>query len=44
MQGWTLGANVGASQTNNFPRRANGYGQAGGDHASSCTDADDTDA
>jgi len=35
-----LGANVGAIQTNDFPRQENQSGQAGGDHASSRTGPD----
>ena len=27
-----LGADLGATRANNFPRQANGYGQAGGQH------------
>jgi hypothetical protein len=30
----SLGANVGATRANNFPRQANGYAQADGDHPS----------
>jgi hypothetical protein len=40
---WSLGANLGATRANDFPRQANGYGQAGGDLASSRTDPDDAE-
>jgi hypothetical protein len=40
---WSLGANVAATQADDFPRQANGYGQAGDDHASSRTDPDDAE-
>ena len=39
----SLGANLGATSVNDFPRRANGSGQADGDHASSQTDPDDAE-
>ena len=34
---------LGAIQANDFPREANGYRQAGGDHASLRTDPDDAE-
>ena len=34
---------MGAIRLNAFPRRADGYGQAGGDHASSRTDPDNAE-
>lgn len=34
---------MGAIRANNFPRQANGYGQVGGDHASSQIDPDNTE-
>jgi hypothetical protein len=34
------GANLGATRVNDFPRQADGCGQANGDHASSRTDPD----
>jgi hypothetical protein len=37
------GANGGAIRANDFTRKANGCGQAGGDHASSRTDPDDVE-
>src|SRR5215470_11180743 len=39
----SLGANVGAIRANDFPRQANGYGQATDDHPSSWTDLDDAE-
>ena len=39
----SLRANVGATRANNFPRQANGDGQAGGDHASSPADPDEAE-
>jgi hypothetical protein len=39
----SLGANVGAIRANDFPRKANRYGQAVGDHASLRTDPDDAE-
>ena len=39
----SLGANVGAIRVNDFPCRANGYGQASGDHASSRTSLDNAE-
>jgi hypothetical protein len=36
----SLGANVGATRANDFPRQANGCGQAAGDDASWRTDPD----
>jgi hypothetical protein len=38
-----LGANAGATRTNNFPRRVDGYGQTVGDHARPRTDPDDAE-
>jgi hypothetical protein len=35
---------MGAIGPNDFPRQANGYGQASGDHASSRTDPEDTES
>ena len=35
---------MGAIGPNDFPRQANGYGQASGDHASSRIDRDDTES
>jgi len=40
---WSLGANVGATWANDFPRQTNEDGQAGGDHASSRTGPDDAE-
>jgi len=34
---------MGAIRLNAFPRRPDGYGQAGGDHASSRTDPDNAE-
>ena len=39
----SLGASVGAIRANDFPRQANGCGQADGDHASSRTDPDNAE-
>ncbi len=39
----SLGANVGATRANNFPRQADGYGQADGGHPSSRAGPDDTE-
>ncbi|SRR6266536_880718 len=39
----SLGANLGATRANDFPRQANGCGQAGADHASSRTGPDDAE-
>jgi len=41
--GPSLGANVGATQTNHFPRQADGPGQTAGGYASSRTDLDDAE-
>jgi hypothetical protein len=38
-----MGVNVGATQANDFPRQADGYEQAGGDHASPRSDTDDAE-
>jgi hypothetical protein len=37
------GANLGATQANDFLRQADEYGQADGDHASSRTDLDNAE-
>ena len=39
----SLGANVGAIRANNFPRQADGHGQATDDHPSSWTNPDDAE-
>jgi len=38
-----VGANVGASRANNFPRQADGYGQATDDHPARGTNPDDAE-
>jgi hypothetical protein len=39
----SLGAMSGATRANDFPRQADGSGQADGDHASSRTDPDNAE-
>jgi hypothetical protein len=39
----SLGANVGATRANEFPRKADGPGQTRGDHASSRTDPENAE-
>ena len=38
-----MGANLGATRANDFPRQANGFGQPDGDHASSRANPDGTE-